>query len=71
MATTEDRVLVLETQLKTLMETLATQLGTMNERFTDVHRRLDDLRAWLIALTGLAGAQLTAMVAMALTLARR
>jgi hypothetical protein len=46
-------------------------LSQMNERFTDVHRRLDDIRAWLMALTGLAGAQLTAMVVMAIMLARR
>jgi hypothetical protein len=64
MVTTDERMGVLEARVETLMETLATQLGTMNER-------LGDLRAWLLALTGLSAAQLTALVAIALTLARR
>jgi hypothetical protein len=37
----------------------------------EMHARLGRLRAWLVALTGLYAAQLTALVAMALTLARR
>jgi hypothetical protein len=68
MATVEERMGVLEGRFETLMETLATQLGPMNARISDVQRTL---RAWLLALTGLSAAQLAATVAIALTLARR
>jgi hypothetical protein len=49
MATTEERIGVLEGRFEMLMETMATQLGTMNEHISDVQRtmneRLGDLRA--------------------------
>jgi hypothetical protein len=38
---------------------------------TEMQARLTALRAWLIALTGVSAAQLMALVAMALALARR
>ena len=60
MATMEDRVTALETRVSAIEAVL-----------TQMHERLNAIRAWLMALTGLAGAQLTAMVVMAITLARR
>jgi hypothetical protein len=60
----ESRVTVVETRLETLMETLAQQLHTMNER-------MNDIRAWLIALTALAGLQFTAMLTLAILVLRR
>jgi hypothetical protein len=38
---------------------------------TEMQARLTAIRTWLIALTGLSAAQPTALVAIALTLARR
>jgi hypothetical protein len=53
-------------------------MATVEERVSEIegvlrqmNERLGDIRAWLMALTGLAGAQLTAMVVLALTLVRR
>jgi hypothetical protein len=36
-----------------------------------MHARLNDIRAWLMALTGLVGAQFAAIVGLAVTPARR
>jgi hypothetical protein len=67
MATTEGR-------LDALMEKVANRLNTMNERIGGIERslneRLNDLRPWLIVLTTLAGAQLAALVALAITMSR-
>jgi len=60
MATMEDRVTALETRVSAIEAVL-----------TQMHERLNAIRAWLMALTGLAGTQLTAMVVMAIMLARR
>jgi hypothetical protein len=67
MATTEGR-------LDAFMEQVTNRLNTMNERISSVERslneRLNDQRAWLIALTALAGAQLAALVTLALAMCR-
>jgi hypothetical protein len=67
MATTEGR-------LDALMEKVANRLNTMNERIGGIecslNERLNDLRPWLIVLTTLAGAQLAALVALAITMSR-
>ena len=68
MATTEERLSTLEARF----ETLVNQLSTINERISGSERslteRLNHLRIWLIALTGLAGAQLMATVALAIAM---
>ena len=67
MATTEGR-------LDAVMEQVANPLNTMNERISGVERslneRLNDLRTWLIVLTSLTGAQLAALVALAMAMCR-
>ena len=67
MATTEGR-------LDAVMEQVANPLNTMNERISSVERslneRLNDLRTWLIVLTSLTGAQLAALVALAMAMCR-
>jgi len=74
MATTEERLSTLEARFETFMQTLVNQLSTINERISGSERslteRLNHLRIWLIALTGLAGAQLMATVALAITMTR-
>jgi hypothetical protein len=74
MPTTEDRLATLDARFDTLMETLANQLNTMNERVNSLERtmsaRMDDMRGWLMALTGLAGVQLTALIALNIVLSR-
>ena len=60
MATMEDRVTALETRV-----------GAIEAVLTQMHERLNDIRAWLMALTGLVGAQFAAIVVLAVTLARR
>jgi hypothetical protein len=60
MATMEDRVTALETRVSAIEAVLM-----------QMHERLNAIRAWLMALTGLEGAQLMAMVVIAITLARR
>jgi len=71
----ESRVTVVETRLESLMETLANQLSTMNTRMGSVqhslNERLNDLRAWLIALTTLAGVQFATMLTLAIVVLRR
>jgi hypothetical protein len=47
---------------------LVSQLEGLIEQ---MHARLSRLRVWLVALTGLYAAQSTALVAIALTMARR
>jgi hypothetical protein len=44
---------------------------TSDALLLEMQARLTAIRAWLIALTGVSAAQLMALVAMALTLARR
>ena len=51
MATMENRVTALETRVSAIEAVL-----------TQMHERLNDIRAWLMALTGLAGAPFAAMV---------
>jgi hypothetical protein len=63
MATPEERLTTLEARFASLERSI-------NERFDGVCRRLDNIRIWLIALTGLAGAQLAATVALAIALSR-
>jgi hypothetical protein len=74
MATTEERLSTLEARFETFMGTLVNQLSTINERISDSERslteRLNHLRLWLIALTGLAGAQLLVTVALAIAVGR-
>jgi hypothetical protein len=74
MATTEERLSTLDARFETFMETLVNQLSTINERISGSERslteRLNHLRIWLIALTGLAGAQLMATVALAIAMTR-
>jgi hypothetical protein len=81
MATTEERLSTLEAHFDTLMEMLVNQLANMNERlgslersinehFDGVCRRLDNIRIWLMALTGLAGVQLMVTVALAIAMSR-
>jgi hypothetical protein len=66
MATTEERLSTLDARFDTLIETLSNQITSNNERFPEVCRRLDNIRAWLIALTGLASMQSLATVALAI-----
>jgi hypothetical protein len=63
MPTTEDRLSTLEARLASLERSL-------NERFDGVCRRLDNIRIWLMALTGLAGVQLMVTVALAIAMSR-
>jgi hypothetical protein len=70
MAKTEECLSTLEARFDTFTQTLANQLATINERFAEVCRRLDGIRAWLIALTGLAGVQLAATVGLAIAMSR-
>jgi hypothetical protein len=74
MATTEERLSTLEARFETFMETLVNQLSTINERISGSERslteRLNHLRIWLIALTGLAGVQLAALIALNIVLSR-
>ena len=81
MATPEERLSTLDARFETLIEMLVNQLANMNERlgslersinerFDGVCRRLDNIRIWLIALTGLAGAQLMITVALAIAMSR-
>jgi hypothetical protein len=53
------------------MVTLEERMAAYDATLSQMNERLNAIRAWLMALTGLAGAQLTAMVVMAITLARR
>jgi hypothetical protein len=59
-----------EERLSTLAARFASLERSINERFDEVCRRLDNRRFWLIALTGLAGAQLAATVALAIVMSR-
>jgi hypothetical protein len=70
MATPEERLSTLDARFDTLLETLSNQIKSNNKCFDDVLRRLDGLRAWLIALTALAGVQLGATVALAIVMSR-
>jgi hypothetical protein len=70
MATPEERLSTLEARFDTLMVTLSNQITSNNERFGDVCRRLDNIRTWLIALTGFAGTQLAALIALTIMLSR-
>jgi hypothetical protein len=63
MPTTEDRLSTLEARLASLERSL-------NERFDGVCRRLDNIRIWLMALTGLASVQLMVTVALAIAMSR-
>jgi hypothetical protein len=68
MATPEERLLTLDARFDTLIATLSNQITSNNERFDQVCRRLDNIRTWLIALTGLYAVQLAALVAMAIAM---
>jgi hypothetical protein len=63
MATPEERLSTLEARFASLERSI-------NERFDEVCRRLDNIRTWLIALTGLAGTQLAALIALTIMLSR-
>jgi hypothetical protein len=56
--TVDSRLTTLESRVDTLMETLATQFHTMNER-------LSDLRAVILGVLALQAAQLVVLVTMA------
>jgi hypothetical protein len=63
MATPEEHLSTLEARFASLEQSI-------NERFDGVCRRLDNIRIWLIALTGLAGMQLMVTVALAIAMSR-
>jgi hypothetical protein len=75
MATTEDRRGGREGRVEPLMDILATQLETMDERISGVQQRLNDLHAslrlWVVVTASLHAAELAALIAIALALARR
>jgi hypothetical protein len=58
-------------QLGGIHERLSSLERHVDERIGDVHRRLDDLRTWLIALTALAGWQCATLVTLAIVVLRR
>jgi hypothetical protein len=59
-----------EERLSTLAARFASLERSINERFDEVCRRLDGMRTWLIVLTGLAGVQLAALIALNIVLSR-
>jgi hypothetical protein len=67
----ERRVTVVETRLETLMVGRACGLFALAQQFHTMNERMNDIRAWLIALTALAGLQFTAMLTLAILVLRR
>jgi tetrahydromethanopterin S-methyltransferase subunit B len=67
--TTDERVANLEGRMDALMETLANQMATLNERISDMSRRIDDLRSTtntgFIVLGSLMAAQLAVLITIA------
>ena len=59
-----------EGRLSTLDARFASLERSINERFDEVCRRLDGMRTWLIALTGLYAVQLAALITLAVVLSR-
>jgi uncharacterized coiled-coil protein SlyX len=71
MATMEDRVTALETRVSAIEATLVQMTERLGDVQRTVHERFADLRAWLMALTGLMGAQFAAIVGLAILVAWR
>jgi hypothetical protein len=75
---TETRLRAVETRVETLLESIAGQLGTMNERLSDgntsVSARIDDLRStlhtWIVVMAAITAAHMAATIAIAVALFR-
>jgi hypothetical protein len=52
-------------------ESSEVRLAAHDAILAQMNERLNDIRAWLMALTGLMGAQFAAIVALAILVARR
>jgi len=60
--TTDERLANLEGRFDTLMETLASQLATMNERISDLQRTV---QTWFMGMTAILAAILAVLITIA------
>jgi hypothetical protein len=70
MSTSEEPLSTIEGHVDALSERIRSLERSIDERFDDVCRRLDGVRAWLIALTGLYAVQLAGLIALTVVLSR-
>jgi hypothetical protein len=70
MSTFDASVSTIEGHGDALSERIRSLERSIDERFGEVCRRLDGMRTWLIALTGLYAVQLAALIALTVVLSR-